>query len=165
MSYNDIGDKLNLYKNTYVKGECRSKEYEARIKQEKALNAKLDLAEVMFNKLDFNFTSSQKKHVKDLIQKFQNFNELHSKASNEEIILSFIFYVKALETKKNLINEKEGQRTIRVLIEDIDKQILFNNTSEIIHWKITLHYISHIPILPTEPKNIDHNILYKGNLK
>lgn len=162
---NSIEDKIYRYNHGYVKGETRSKEYEARVKQEKALNAKLDLAEGMFNELCFPFNQSQKEHVKNLIREFPNFNELHSKSTNEEIILSFIFYVKALETKKNLVNEKDGQITTRTLIKNLEKQIIFDTTCEIIHWKITLHHISHIPILPVEPKNIDHNILYKGTLK
>ena len=157
-----LTDKINLYTRTYVAGECRSKKYESKIKQEKRLNAKLDLADTMCNELAFPFTNSQKKHVKELIRTFKNFKELHSKATNEEIILSFIFYVKALETKKEIINSVEGQRTIRTLIEDFDKQIHFQNTFEIISWKITLHYISTTPIMPAEPENIDHNILYKG---
>lgn len=157
-----LTDKINLYNRTYVDGECRSKKYESKIKQEKRLNAKLDLADTMCNELAFSFTNPQKKHVKELIRTFKNFKELHSKATNEEIILSFIFYVKALETKKEIINSVEGQRTIRTLIEDFDKQIHFQNTFEIISWKITLHYISTTPIMPGEPENIDHNILYKG---
>lgn len=160
-----IDDKLKLYSRTYVNGEVRSNSYEARVKQEKRLNAKLDLADTLFNEVSFPFNNSQKEHVKNLIRVFTNFKELHSKATNEETILSFIFYVKALETKENIINTLDGQKTIRTLITDLDKQINFNNTFEIISWKITLHYISHTPILPTEPKNIDHNLLYKGILK
>ena len=160
-----IDDKLKLYSNTYVKGEVRSKEYEAKVKEKKRLNNKLDLADTMFNELCFTFTPSQKEHVKELIRLFTNFKELHSKASYEEIILSMIFYVKALETKENIIPSVEGQKTIRTLITDFDKQIIFDNTFEIISWKITLHYISNTPILPTQPTNLDHNILYKGTLK
>ena len=160
-----IDDKINLYKNAYVKGEVRSKEYEASVKQKKRLNAKLDLADTMFNELCFPFNQYQKEHVMELIMKFKSFKELHSKATYEEIILAFIFYVKALETKENIINTNKGQKTIRTLISDLDKQINFNNTFEIISWKITLSYISQAPIMPVEPKHIDHNILYKGTLK
>ena len=160
-----IEDKINLYKNTYVKGEVRSKNYEKQIKQKKRLHNKLDLADNMFNELSFPFAASQKDHVKELIRTFKNFNELHSQASNEEIILSFIFYVKSLETKQNETYTMEGQKTIRTLITDVEKQILFQDKCEIITWKINLHYISRTPILPTEPENIDHNLLYKGTLK
>lgn len=156
-----IEDKLNLYRHGYVKGEVRSKKYEAKIKQQKRLNMKLDLADTMFNELNFTFNQSQKRHVRELIRIFKNFKELHRKASNEEVILSFIFYVKALEVKENITNTLEGQKTIRTLITDMDKQINFNETFEIIHWKITLHYVTNSIIMPTEPKDTNHNLLYK----
>lgn len=162
MSYKTL---LKKYESGYVNGECRREDYETQIKQEQRLHMKLDLADTMFNELNFKFNNDQKEHVKDLIRLFKNFKELHSKASYEEIILSFIFYVKALETKENIINTVDGQITIRTLIHELKKQIIFNNTFEIISWKITLHYISNTPISPTEPKNIDHNLLYKGTLK
>ena len=160
-----IEDKLKLYSNPYVRGEVRSNSYEAQLKQNKRMHAKLDLADTMFNELAFQFNNNQKEHVKELIRLFKNFKELHSKATNEEVILAFIFYVKALETKENLIETIDGQKTIRTLITDIDKQINFSNTFEIISWKITLHYISITPIFPSEPEHIDHNLLYKGRLK
>ena len=149
-----IQDKINLYQNTYVKGECRSNEYEAEIKQEGALNMKLDLVDTMSNEVPFNFNKEQ---VKELVMTFPNFNELHRKATYEEIILAFIFYVKALETKKININQK----LVKTFVEP-KKQDSYPRTCEIICWKITLHYIQKQPIFPREPEHIDHNILYKG---
>ena len=162
MSYEDITDKLNLYKNTYVKGECRSREYEARIKQEKRLNLKLDLADTLCNELPFHFTTSQKNHVKELIRIFPNFKDLHSKASNEEIILSFIFYVKALKDKKDRLNVPTSKELIHNILKDNNKEKIYPKTFEIIKWKITLHYINNSTITPRQPINVDHNILYKG---
>ena len=159
---NSIEEKIYMYNHGYVKGETRSKEYEAQVKQKKALNAKLDLADGMFNEVTFPFTDSQKKHVKELIKTFKNFNELYTRASNEEIILAFIFFVKALQDKKNRINTPKGKKLIQKFIKKESKQKNFRNMFEIIYWKITLHYIQKTPILPTEPQNIDHNILYKG---
>lgn len=156
-------EKLDLYTtNAYVKGEVRSRNYEARIKQEKRLNIKLDLADTMFNEVTFPFTKPQKDHVKELIRTFQNFNELHTQASNEEVILTFILYVKSLETKQDMTHTVEGQKTIRKLITDLEKQIVFQDKQEIITWKINLHYVSHTPIFPHEAKHVDHNLLYKG---
>ena len=155
-------DKLNLYENTYVKGEVRSRNYEARVKQEKRLNIKLDLADTMFNEVTFPFNKPQKDHVKELIKTFQNFKDLHAKASNEEVILAFILYVKSLETKQNIAYTMEGQKTIRKLITDLEKQISFQDKQEIITWKINLHYVSNTPIFPREPEHVDHNLLYKG---
>ena len=154
----DLLEKIQLYRNTYVKGEVRSPEYETRIKQEKALNIKLDLADTIFNEIPFQFQTWQKDTVKQIITLFPNFKDLHSKATNEEIILSIIFYVKALETKELKINNK----LVETFVEP-EKQELYPRTCEIIGWKITLHYIQKQPIRPRLPKGIDHNILYKGN--
>ena len=84
-----IKDKLKLYSKGYVKGECRSNEYEAQLKREKRLNAKLDLVDTISNELPFRFTPTQKSHVKLLIQTFPNYTELHSKATIDEVTLSF----------------------------------------------------------------------------
>lgn len=157
MSYEGISAKLNKYKSKYVKGECRSREYEALVKQEKALSAKLDLADTMFNELSFSFNQSQKEMVKELIRTFPNFNELHSKATNEEIILSFILYVKALETKQFSIKKSLVKKFVKP-----SKMEQYPKACQIICWKITLYYIQKQPILPREPKHIDHNLLYKG---
>ena len=157
MNYESIDDKINRYKHTYVNGEVRSKEYETRIKQEKRLNLKLDLADTICNDLSFPFTKSQKEHVKELIRRFPNFKELHSQASNEEIILSLIYYVKCLEVRRFVVRQEVIDKYV-----DPKKQDKFNDIAEIIFWKVTLHYISNSYIRPREPKNIDHNILYKG---
>ena len=149
-----IEDKITRYKKGYVNGEVRSNEYEARIKQEKRLNMKLDLADTMFNELNFQFSNHQKEHVKELIREFPNFQELHTKATYEEIILSMIFYVKSLESYKTRLNQP--------LIDKFTDNPKYPQIFEIIMWKITLHYLEKQPILPREPKNIDHNILYKG---
>ena len=149
-----IEDKIYRYQKGYVKGECRSKEYESRIKQEKRLHMKLDLADTMFNELNFKFTKPQKQQVKNLIMEFPNFQKLHNKATYEEIILSMIFYVKSLESYKTRLNQP--------LINKFTDNPKYPQIFEIIMWKITLHYLQKQPILPKEPEHIDHNILYKG---
>ena len=149
-----IEKKIKLYNNGYVNGEVRSKEYEAQIKQEKRLHMKLDLADTMFNEVNFTFTTPQKQHVKQLIREFPNFQELHSKATYEEIILSMIFYVKSLESHRTRLNQQ--------LINKFTTNENYPKTFEIIMWKITLHYLQKQPITPTEPKGINHNLLYKG---
>ena len=149
-----IEDKIYRYQKGYVKGEVRSKEYESNIKQEKRLHMKLDLADTMFNELNFKFTKPQKQQVKNLIMEFPNFQKLHNKATYEEIILSMIFYVKSLESYKTRLNQP--------LINKFTDNPKYPQIFEIIMWKITLHYLQKQPILPKEPEHIDHNILYKG---
>ena len=157
MRMSNITDKIKLYANTYVKGEVRSKNYEARVKEKKRLNIKLDLADTMFNELTLSFTQSQKEHVKQLITEFQNFRKLYPGATYEEIILSIIFYVRSLKMKQLTMDPK----LIQLFVAE-DKQEEYPRKCETIMWKITLHYLQKQPILPTEPKDIDHNILYKG---
>lgn len=152
-----IDDKLKLYSNTYVKGEVRSKEYEAKVKEKKRLNNKLDLADTMFNTLPFSFTPSQKEQVKQLIHEFPNFKKLYPGATYEEIILAIIFYVRSLKLKQLKLNQK----LIKLHVDE-DNQEDYPRKCETIMWKITLHYLQKQPIVPTEPRNIDHNILYKG---
>ena len=159
MSYESIATKIKKYKSGYVNGECRSSEYEARIKQEKALHAKLDLADTMFNELPFTFNMNQKDQVKMLITNYKNFNKLHTKASNEEIILSFIFYIKMQEDETIRIDN--NKRLLKKFIKP-QKIDLFHNTFEIILCKLISEYFKNVPILPREPKHIDHNLLYKG---
>ena len=111
----------------------------------------------MFNELTFSFTQSQKEHVKQLITEFQNFRKLYPGATYEEIILSIIFYVRSLKMKQLTMDPK----LIQLFVAE-DKQEEYPRKCETIMWKITLHYLQKQPILPTEPKDIDHNILYKG---
>jgi len=165
----NIDKLLQKYAQEYVNGECRSNEYESRIKREKRMHMKQDLADGIFNELPFNFSKSQKVDVKFLIRLFPNFKKLHSKAKNEEIILAFIFYVNGLYNQRNNdFTKPEIRELIRKVIKDddkekeLEKQLAFPQTYEIIHWKIVLYFMQKQPILPTEPRNIDHNILYKG---
>lgn len=155
-----IEDKLKLYSNTYVKGECRSKEYEAQIKQEKALNTKLDLADMIFNELNFQFNRTQKDQVKELILTHKNFNKLHRKASNETIILSFIYYIKMNDNPIRLDKQKR-------IIYKITKLNLntFRNIFELIICRLQYYHMQNTRIMPRQPTNIDHNLLYKGKLR
>ena len=157
----DITTKIKKYQSGYVNGECRSNEYEAEIKREKRLHMKLDLADTLFNEIPF-INNNIKDFTKHLITLFPNFKELHSKATNEEIILSFILYATSLETQKNTDFQDTTIQSIIQEIIPLEKQETYQQTYTIIHWKITLHFIQKQPILPTEPENINHNILYKG---
>ena len=165
----NIEKLIQKYNNGYVNGEVRSKKYETQIKREKRMHIKLDLADGIFNELPFDFTKHQKIDVKFLIKLFPNFKKLHNKATNEEIILAIIFYINGLYNQRdNDFTKPEIRELIKKVIKDndkkkeLEKQNRFPQTYEIIHWKIVLYYMQKQPILPKEPENIDHNILYKG---
>lgn len=154
-----IEDKLKLYGNGYVRGEVRSKEYERRLKEDKRLNMKLDLADSVFNELPFSFNNVQKDQVRHLITIHKNFKELHRQASNEEIILCFIFIVKMQENTRII---QKNKKLISKLIKNEHKVENFRNTFEIVQLNLLLYYLRKEPILPVEPKGVDHNLLYKG---
>lgn len=160
MTAEDIYNKIKLYNNAYVKGEVRSKEYETRLKQTKALHAKKDLADTMFNDLPFSFAPYQKQQVKQLITENKNFKKLHGNASNEEIILSLIFFVKMQED--DTIRIDKNKRLLNKYNINIEK---YHNTYEIILCRLLHKILANTPITPTEPKNVDHNILYKGKIR
>ena len=86
----NIQDKLNRYQ-TYVPGETRTSEYEKQIKQKKSIQDKLEIAETLFTETPFHLTENDKEQVRHLIQMYPNFKELHKRASNETIILAFIY--------------------------------------------------------------------------
>ena len=147
-----IEKKLKKYEKPYVTGEQRSKEYNKQIKQQEAIQKRHNIAETLFNEIPFHLTNHDKKEVHHLIDMIKNFKDLHRKASNETIILAFIFYVK--------IGKGENIKIQKYRISH--KYQLTHNTFEIILCKLNLHYLSELYIIPVEPKGIDHNILYKG---
>lgn len=150
-----IKSKLKLYKNTYVKGECRSKEYERRIKQEKRLHERLDLTDILFNELTFPFQQYQKDMVKDLVRKHsKNFKKLHAQASQETIIVAFIFYVKKQENSKIQLQKYKIAQ----------KYKLSHSIFETIICRLTSITLSELYIIPTENPHYDNNIHYKGEI-
>ena len=150
-----IEDKINLYNNTYVKGEVRSKKYNKQLKQKEAVKNRHLIADELFNEVPFMLNDYEKSHVHFLIDQNKNFKKLHAKASNETIILAFIFYTK--------INQNTHIRIQKYKISK--KYNLTHNTFEIILCKLVLKGLKETNIYPTVAKGVDHNILYKGELK
>ena len=150
----NIQDKLNRYQ-TYVPGETRTSEYEKQIKQKKSIQDKLEIAETLFTETPFHLTENDKEQVRHLIQMYPNFKELHKRASNETIILAFIYYTKIPYNTDIKLNNY----TIT------HKYKLTHNTFEIIICRLTLNYLQQVYIIPREPKETNHNILEKGEIK
>ena len=90
----DINYLLRLYKKPIVKGEKRTKEYDKMIKRKQSKKGKEETAKDLFNEVPFHLTNNDKEQVFHLIKMYPNFRKLHGNASNETIILAFIFYVK-----------------------------------------------------------------------
>ena len=150
-----IEDKLNLYNNTYVKGEVRSKKYNKQLKQKEAVKNRHLIADTLFNEVPFVLNDYEKSHVHHLIDRNPNFKKLHAKASNETIILALIFYTK--------INQNTHIRIQKYKVAQ--KYKLTHNTFEIILCKLILNILQETNIYPVNAKKTDHNILYKGELK
>ena len=150
-----IEDKLNLYNNTYVKGEVRSKKYNKQLKQKEAIKNRHLIADTLFNEVPFVLNDYEKSHVHHLIDRNPNFKKLHAKASNETIILALIFYTK--------INQNTHIRIQKYKVAQ--KYKLTHNTFEIILCKLILNILQETNIYPVNAKKTDHNILYKGELK
>lgn len=93
---------LRKYEKSYVHGEKRSPGYESKIRVQSALkNRMLIVDQLSLEAKYLVMTSSQKDNVKYLVKTFnQNFKSLHRQASDETIILAFIFFTKKLENPK-----------------------------------------------------------------
>lgn len=148
----NINYLLRKYNNDYTNGEQRSDEYNKKMKQKQRLYEKLQLAEDLFLETPFHLTNDDKEQVKHLIRMYPNFRKLHGKASNEQIILSFIFYTK-IPLDSNIKLDK---------YEITDKYNLSHNTFEIIICRLALEYLKEVYIIPTVPKDKNHEILLKG---
>ena len=151
----NIETKLKKYQSLYVPGEKRSKEYNRQLKQKEAIKSRHLIAESLFNEVPFNLNPYEKDHVRHLINMYPNFKDLHKTASNETIILSFIFYTKIPYNT----NIKLTKYNITA------KYNLTHSTFELIICRLTLNYLKELYIIPYEPDNINHNILYKGETK
>ena len=148
----NINYLLRKYNNDYTNGEQRSDEYNKKMKQKQRLYEKLQLAEDLFLETPFHLTNDDKEQVKHLIRMYPNFRKLHGKASNEQIILSFIFYTKIPYDNQIKLDK----------YEITERYNLSHNTFEIIICRLALEYLKEVYIIPTIPKDKNHEILLKG---
>lgn len=152
----EIETTIQKYKKPYTPGEIRSKEYERRIKQQKRLNERLDLTDTLFNEVTFPLHQYQKNQIKDLVRKHsKNFKKLHGNASQETIIVAFIFYIKKQEEKTDI--KIQRYRLAR-------KYKLTHNTFETIICRLIKLTLEELYLLPSENIYYDNNIHYKGEI-
>lgn len=152
MTYDETENLLRKYDAAYVKGELRSTEYETQIKQKQRIKSRHLIAENLFNEVTFSLNKWEKQHIHHLIDIYPNFKKLHGKASNETIILAFIFYVKL--ATDNDININKYFIT--------SKYRLTHNTFERIICRLALNYLEEVYILPVHTDRMDNDILNKG---
>jgi len=151
----DFKQLINKYKPSYVQGEIRTKEYENKIKQKQRIKARKEIAKTLFNEVPFHLNTYEKSHVEHLIEMYPNFRELHGNASNETIILAFIFYTK--------IPQNTDIKLTNYAITS--KYNLTPSAFELIICRLALNYLKEVYIIPRQPKETNHEIISKGEIK
>ena len=150
----NIQDKIQKYK-TYVPGENYTTKYNRKQQQKKSLQDKHRIAYTLFNEVTFHLTSDEMEHVLYLIDHNPNFKKLHKRASNETIILAFIFYTKIAENTDIKLSKYSITK----------KYQLTNTTFEIILCRLLYEELQRMYIIPVEPKETNHEILNKGEIR
>lgn len=149
----DIQYLLDTYDNAYVKGEQRSKHTKNRIRKEsRRKNRHLILDELLLESKSLMLTPNDKKTVRYLIDVFSDdFKKLHRRASDEAIILAFIFYLKKIELPSVRLSD------YRIC----NKYGLTDAVFEIILCRIILYYMRKTPIEPVTYRKDEHDILIR----
>lgn len=149
----DIQYLLDTYDNAYVKGEQRSKHTKNRIRKESVRkNRHLILDELLLESKSLMLTPNDKKTVRYLIDVFSDdFKKLHRRASDEAIILAFIFYLKKIELPSIRLSD------YRIC----NKYGLTDPVFEIILCRIILYYMRKTPIEPVTYRKDEHDILIR----
>ena len=149
----DIQYLLDTYDNAYVKGEQRSKHTKNRIRKESVRkNRHLILDELLLESKSLMLTPNDKKTVRYLIDVFSDdFKKLHRRASDEAIILAFIFYLKKIELPSVRLSD------YRIC----NKYGLTDAVFEIILCRIILYYMRKTPIEPVTYRKDEHDILIR----
>ena len=159
----DINKLLKEYK-TRVPHEERSAKSDTMRKRRERLRVLHETCDELFYECKLLcLTNYQKERVYFLIDKFAgNFKKLHGQAKNEEIILSFIFYVKKIENIKielcdyPTIIKKEDDETGELKYELDDRKF------EIIILRMLEVFMKEMPIIPYTTTSYDHEMLSRN---
>ena len=150
---NNIETLLKKYDQEYVPGEQRSKEYEYQLRVQSKLKHRMLLVDELTLEAKYLLLSrSQKERVKYLVKTFNtDFKHLHRRASDECIILAFIFYMKKLESPK--IQLKNYRIT--------KKYNLTDNIFELILCRVTNYFMLNSPVCIQESLKDNYDDLMK----
>jgi len=148
----NIKPLLKKYSKPYVPGEQRTTQYNNKIQQEQRTKNKEHIADMLFLEVPFHLTTDEKQQVKHLIQTYPNFRNLHGNASNETIILAFIFYIK--------MSNKQIKLDRYTITQKYD---LTHTTFELIICRLVKHHFLNSYILPKENKTYDPQLQQKGD--
>lgn len=151
-----VQNLLHKYNRAYVPGEKRTKNTETEHKQKQTLKEKHLIADELIREADkLHLTRDDVEHVHYLVDKFTDFNKLHRKASNEKIILSFIWYTYKLKNPKRRISE----------YSILKKYGLTEDIFELISVRMLKVSLAESPIVPKGTVKYDNNILYKTGVR
>ena len=153
----DIRFLLNLYeKNVYVKGERHGREYKKKIRDEtKRKHRHLIFDELLVEAETLHLTQDQINIVRYLIDDFnEEFKQLHRNASEEAVVLAFMFYVKKIMAPKTRLSSYKVT----------SKYKLTNNMFETILCRMLLKFMKKCPIVPYRNyRGDEHEQLLKGD--
>ncbi len=149
----DYQKLLNKYDKPYVKGEEHTKEYKHNLRVQSRLKHRMLIVDELTLEVKyFVLTPSEKETVKYLVKTFNgNFKSLHRQASDETIILAFIFYLKKLDTPKLQLKNYKITR----------KYNLTDTIFELILCRITNYFMIHHPLFIGESVRDDHDQLIR----
>lgn len=150
MNYEEL---LEKYEGEYYPGEERSLEYNNKIRLKSRLKHRMLIVDELCLEAKYLIlTDSQKDTVKYLVKLFNDdFKSLHRQASEETIILAFIFYLKKLDTPK--IQLKNYRIT--------KKYNLTDTIFELIICRIADHYMKNSPVYLTTTMRDNHEEMVK----
>ena len=149
----NLYEKNPSYESNYVKGEIRSTEHHRKRKrEEKRKNRHLIFDELLLEAKTLIFTPNQKKLIRYFIDDFNNdFQYFHRRASEECIILAFMFFIKKIDTPE-----------IRLERYSITKKYgLTDQVFELIICRLTLKVMRRIPIIPRQYTKDNHDMLVR----
>ena len=111
--------------------ERHTREYRKKLKQERAVKHRHLVVGELIRECPFNVSKTQIKIIRYYINTVKNFKKLHKQASNETIILAFIFLHKTLDNpridvEKFSISKKYGlnNSNFKLIICRLHKEIM-----------------------------------------
>ena len=152
MSERDIKFLLNLYDSEYVRGEVRSRESQKTIRDESKRKHRHLLLDELITGANMPFNPAQRKMARYLIDIFNDdFKTLHRRASEETIILAFIFYLKKIEQPPTRLADYAVT----------SKYDLTHHVFEIVICRMLLEFMKRTPIQPRQSTRDEHDTLYE----
>lgn len=148
----DIQQKLDKYNTPYVPGEKRSPEYERQIRQKQTLKRRISIAKSL--KYEAKYLLINDNHLEQVNYLIALFNDkfkmLHKRASEETIILAFIFYTVRLDDSRiNLNNYRISKKY------HLNDQVFSLIISRMFHI-----VMQEKPIVPSLTTDYNHDVLY-----